>query len=140
MMRNVVLVIVVIAALVLSGCIMTSPEIVTPKTQIAQPAIVSAADCFYQVNDSAHSVNTGSSQQITVKGYVSDICNASFEGLTVRGTFSDRDGRTFASADSYVGHVGYHEMAPFSLTIDTNYTDLYTYRLAPVIAGQGRFF
>jgi hypothetical protein len=119
---------------------MTSSEIVTPKTRLGQPAIVSAGDCFFLVNDSAHSANTGSSQQITVNGYVSNICNTSFEDLTVRGIFSDRDGRTFASADSYVGHVGYHEMAPFSLTTYTDYTDLYTYRLEPVIGGQGKFF
>ena len=81
-----------------------------------------------------------SSQQITVNGYVSNICSPPLGGLAVRGIFSDRDGHAFASADSYVGNVGYHEMAPYSITIDTDYTDLYTYRLVPVITGQGKLF
>jgi hypothetical protein len=119
---------------------MTSSEIVTPKTRVEQAGAVSPADCFFLVNDSAHSANTGSSQQITVNGYVSDICNASFEGLTVRGTFTDRNGHAFGSADAYVGHVGFHEPVPFSLTIDTDYTDLYTYHLEPVLEGQKNFF
>jgi len=139
-MRGLALAIILITALVLSGCIMTSSEIVTPKTRVAQAGAESPADCFFLVNDSAHSANTGSSQQITVNGYVSDTCNASFADLAVRGTFLDRDGNPLGSADGYVGRVGYHEMVPFSLTIDTGYTDLYTYRLEPVIAGQKKFF
>jgi hypothetical protein len=139
-MRTVVLVILVITALVLPGCITPSSEIVTPKTRIAQPSTASAGDCFFVVNDSAHSTGTGSSQQITVNGYVSTICSSPFEDLAVRGTFTDRDGRVFASADDYVGHVGFHDTVPFSLTIDTGYTDLYTYRLEPVIMTQKKLF
>ena len=139
-MRELALAIILITALIVTGCIMTSSEIVTPKTRVAQAGAESPADCFFLINDSAHSANTGSSQQITVEGYVSDICNSSFENLAVRGTFIDRDGRAFGSADAYVGHAGFHEPVPFSLTIDTQYTDLYTYRLEPVITGQKKFF
>jgi hypothetical protein len=139
-MRTEVLVILVIAALVLSGCITPSSEIVTPKTRIAQPSTASVGDCFFVVNESAHSATTGASQQITVNGYVSTICSYPFENLAVRGTFTDRDGHALGSADDYVGHVGYHETVPFSLTIETDYTDLYTYRLEPVITGQKKFF
>jgi len=139
-MRELALAIILITALVLSGCIMTSSEIVTPKTRVAQAGAESPADCFFLINDSAHGTNTGSSQQITVDGYVSDICTSSFENLAVRGTFTDRNGHTFGSADAWVGHVGFHERVPFSLTIDTGYTDLYTYRLEPVLGGQKKFF
>ncbi len=139
-MRTGILVLLVITALVLSGCVMTSSEIVTPKTRLAQPASVSAADCFYLVNQSAHSATTGSSQQITVTGFVSNICSNPFEDLTVRGIFSDLDGHTFASADDYVGHVGYHDTVAFSLTINTDYTGIYTYRVEPVVPDQQKFF
>ena len=139
-LKTVVLVIILMAGLVLSGCIMTSPEIVTPKARISQPFSASPGDCFFIVNESAHSASTGSSQQITVDGYVSNICSAPFGDLAVRGTFTDRDGHVFASADGDVGPVGFHEIKPFSLTIDTDYTDLYTYRLGPVITGQKKFF
>jgi hypothetical protein len=139
-MKTGMLVLFLIVAVVLSGCTAISSEIVTPKTRLGQPATVSVGDCFYLVNQSAHSANTGSSQQITVTGYVSNICSTPMENLTVWGIFSNRDDRTFASADNYVGHVGYHEMAPFSLTIDTDYTDLYTFRVEPVIQVRQKFF
>jgi hypothetical protein len=139
-MKTGILVLLVVVAVVLSGCTTISSEIVTPKTRLGQPSTVSVGDCFYLVNQSAHSANTGSSQQITVTGYVSNICSIPIENLTVRAIFSDRDGHRFASADDYMGHVGYHEMAAFSLTIDTDYTDLYTYRVGPVVQVQQKFF
>jgi hypothetical protein len=140
MMKTVALVLILVAALVISGCVMLSSEIVTPKTGPAGPAPGSAGACFSLINESAHSANTGSSQQITVNGYVSNICSSPLGGLTVRGIFSDRDGRPFASAGTYVGTVGYQEKVPFNITINTGYTDLYTYRVEPVIAEQGKFF
>jgi starvation-inducible outer membrane lipoprotein len=139
-MKTGMLVLLVIVAVVLSGCTTLSSEIVTPRTRPGQPATVSVSDCFYLVNQSSHGADTGSSQEITVTGYVSNICSTPIENLTVRGIFSDKDGHAFASADDFVGHVGYHEMAAFSVTIDTDYTDLYTYRVTPVVQVQQKFF
>lgn len=135
-----VLVLVLAAALVLSGCTMLSPEIVTPKTALSLQQGPVPADCFFIVNESAHSTNTGSSQEITVNGFVSTICSQPFRNLTVRGIFSGRDGHTFATAEDTVGSVGFHEIVPFSLTIDTDYTDLYSYRLEPVLPGRKSTF
>jgi len=139
-MRYGLLVLLLVAAVVLSACVSVSSEIVTPKTRLRQPAAPSPADCFYLVNQSAHSAYTGASRQITVDGYVSNICSAPIENLTVRGTFSGRDGHAFASADDYVGHVGYHEVVAFSLTTDTDSADLYTYRVGPVVQVPQKFF
>jgi hypothetical protein len=139
-MKTGMLVLLVMVAVVLSGCTTISSEIVTPGTRLWQPATLSPGDCFYLVNQSAHSANTGSSQQLTVTGYVSNICSTPLENLTVRGIFSGRDGHAFASADGYVGHVGYHEIKAFSLTTDTDYADLYTYRVEPVVQVTQKFF
>ena len=54
------------------------------------PVFPIPGDCFSLVNESAHSANTGSSQQITVNGYVSNICSTPLGGLTVRGISTGR--------------------------------------------------
>jgi hypothetical protein len=95
---------------------------------------------LFLVNNSAHRANTGSSQQITVKGYVRNICSLPMDNLVVRGTFYDRDGRAFATADNYGGHIGYNGIAGFTLSVDTQYTDLYTYRLQPEFRSPEKLF
>lgn len=139
-MRIGFMVMLVILAVIVTGCISSSREIVVPKTRVTLAGSPQINNCFFRINDSSHSANTGSSQHITVTGYVSNICSQPMDNLVVRGTFYDRDGRAFASADNYVGHIGYNGIAGFTLSIDTQYTDLYTYKLQPEIRSPGKLF
>lgn len=134
-----VLVLVLVLA-ALAGCVSSSPETVAPGTQITESDTVTAGDCFFRVNDSAHSGNAGSSREITITGYVSNTCTRPMENLIVRGTFYDRNGKAFASSEGSVGRVGYHEIVPFNLSVSTGYPDLYTYELEPVIRERRAFF
>jgi hypothetical protein len=129
-----------LAAAILAGCTGPSSETVAPKTSAATVVNLKAVDCFFRLNDSAHSMNTGSSQQITISGYVSNICRQPMENLVVHATFSDKNGKTFATAERFVGHVGYHQAVPFNLTIDTQYSDLYTFDLQPYFQEKQAFF
>jgi hypothetical protein len=138
--RTGLVVLVVILAVIVAGCTSQSPEIVIPKSHVTMAGSPQINDCFFRVNDSAHSANTGSSQQITVTGYVSNICSQPMDNLVVRGTFYDRDGKAFATADHYVGHVDYHGIAGFTLSVETPYTDLFTYKLQPLIRSPEKLF
>lgn len=139
-MRTGFVVLLVILVVIVAGCMSLSPEIVVPKTRVTMAGSPQLNDCFFRVNDSAHSANTGTSQQITVTGYVSNICSQPMDNLVVRGTFYDRDGRAFATADNYVGHLGYYGIAGFTLSVDTQYTDLYTYKLQPITRSPEKLF
>ena len=139
-MRTGFVVLMVILAVIVAGCMSSSPEIVVPKTRVTMAGPPQLNNCVFRVNDSSHSANIGSSQQITVTGYVSNICSQPLDNLVVRGTFYDRDGRAFATADNYIGHIGYNGIAGFTLSVETQYTDLYTYKLQPEIRSPGKLF
>jgi len=139
-MRTGFAVLLVILTVIVAGCMSSSPEIVVPKTRVTMAGPPQLNNCVFRVNDSSHSANIGSSQQITVTGYVSNICSQPLDNLVVRGTFYDRDGRAFATADNYIGHIGYNGIAGFTLSVETQYTDLYTYKLQPEIRSPGKLF
>ena len=139
-MRAGFVVLLVILSVIVAGCMSSSPEIVVPKNRVTMAAPPQLNNCFFRVNDSSHVANTGSSQQITVTGYVSNICSQPMDNLVIRGTFYDRDGRAIATADNYIGHIGYNGIAGFTLSVETQYTDLYTYRLQPEIRSPGKLF
>lgn len=134
------LLVLVLAAIVLAGCVSPSPEIVSPKTRVTMADTVKAGDCFFRVNDSAHTMSRGSSRQLTVTGYISNTCTQPMENMAVRGIFYDKSGKAFASAETAVGHVGYHDVVPFTISANTRYPDLYTYTLQPVIRDQRALF
>ena len=139
-MRTGFVLLLIILVIVVAGCISLSPEIVEPKTRVTLAGSPLSDKCFFLVNNSAHSENTGSSQHLTVNGYVSNTCSQPMDNLVIRGTFYDRDGRAFATADNYVGHVGYNGIAGFTLSVDTQYTDLYTYKLQPQFRSPEKLF
>jgi hypothetical protein len=130
-MRTGFIVLLVILVVIVAGCTSLSPEIVAPKTHVTMAGSPQPNTCFFLVNNSAHSENTGSSQHLTVNGYVTNTCSQPMENLVVRGTFYDRDGKAFDTADNYVGTIGYNGIAGFTLSVDTHYTDLYTFKLQP---------
>jgi hypothetical protein len=130
----------VILVVIVAGCMSLSPEIVGPKTRVTMAGSPQPGNCFVLVNNSAHSSNSGTSQQITVTGFVSNTCAQPMENLVIRGTFYNRDGRAFATADTYVGHLGYNGIAGFTLSVDTQYTDLYTFRLQPGFRNSEKLF
>jgi hypothetical protein len=134
------IVLLVILVVIVAGCTSLSPEIVGPETRVTMAGSPQLNNCFFLVNNSAHSSNSGTSQQITVTGYVSNTCTQPMENLVVRGTFYNRDGRVFATADDYVGHIGYNGTAGFTLSVDTQYTDLYTFRLQPGFRNPEKLF
>jgi hypothetical protein len=139
-MRTGFVLLLIILVVVIAGCISLSPEIVAPKTRVTMAGSPQPETCFFLVNNSAHSENTGASQHLTVNGYVSNTCSQPMDNLVVRGTFYDRDGRAFATADNYVGHLGYNAIAGFTLSVDTQYTDLYTYKLQPQFRSPEKLF
>jgi len=107
-----------LVAAIVAGCASTSPEGPSPETQATLPVNLNAKDCFFQVDDSAHTVTYGDIREITLTGHVSNICSIPMDKLTVRATFYDTAGKRLASADGYAGRVAYHESVPFTLTAD----------------------
>ncbi|WP_321507267.1 FxLYD domain-containing protein [uncultured Methanoregula sp.] len=139
-MRTVLVILVLAGAVVIAGCMAASPDIVLPKIRLMKETSPDVQDCFFRVNDSAHSTNTGSFSEIRVTGYVSNTCTEPMDNLAVRGTFYDTNGREIASADTPVGYLGYNDVAAFSLSADTQYQEAFTYRLQPVILEPGKLF
>jgi len=122
-----------LVAVIIAGCVSPSPTGSTPGTQVTMPANLNANDCFFQVDDSAHSMNYGPVREITITGHVSNICSIPMDKLTVRATFYDTTGKRLASADGYAGRVGYHEIVPFTLTADIpSDAGAFRYTLEPV--------
>jgi len=116
-----------------SGCTTTSPDASTSGTQATMPANLNAKDCFFRIDDSAHSMNYGDIREITITGHVSNICSVPMDKLTVRATFYDTAGKRLASADGYAGRVGFHETVPFTLTADIpSDAGAFRYTLEPV--------
>nr|WP_320160248.1 hypothetical protein [uncultured Methanoregula sp.] len=139
-MRTGLVVLVLVIAAIIAGCITLSPEIVMPKTRIAVTGPPDVNDCFFRVNDSAHSEDTGSSPLIRVTGYISNTCSQPMDDLFIRGMFYGSNGREFAATETYIGHLGFNEVAAFNLSIDTPYSGPYTYRLQPLIREQKKLF
>jgi hypothetical protein len=139
-MRTGFMILLVILVGMVAECTSLSPEITAPKTRVTMAGSGQPDNCFFLVNNSAHSENTGSSQILTVNGFVRNTCSQPMENLVVRGTFYDRDGRAFATVDTYLGHLGYNGIAGFTLSVDTQYTDLYTFRLQPEFRSPKRSF
>ena len=128
------LIILVISAAVLAGCTSPSSEIVTPKGRITMAETLKAKDCFFRVNDTAHSMNMGPVREVTVTGYISNTCKEPMDKVAVRATFTDAAGKALASAEGYAGYIGFHEIVPFSLSADIpSGTGSFSYELEPVI-------
>lgn len=122
-----------LVAVFIAGCTFTSPTGSTPGTQATMPANLNAKDCFFEVDDSAHSVSYGDIREITITGHISNICSIPMDKLTVRATFYDTAGKRLASADGYAGRVGFHEIVPFTLTADIpSEAGAFKYTLQPV--------
>jgi hypothetical protein len=139
-MRTGLVVLVLVIAAIIAGCITLSPEIVMPKTRIAVTGPPDVNDCFFRVNDSAHSEDTGSSPLIRVTGYISNTCSQPMDDLFIRGMFYGSDGREFAATETYIGHLGHGGITAFNLSIDTPYSGPFTYRLQPLIREQKKLF
>ena len=117
----------------IAGCTSTSPTGPSPETQVTMPQNLNAKDCFFQVDDSAHSVSYGDIREITITGHVSNICSIPMDKLTVRATFFDTGGKRLTSADGYAGRVGFRETVPFTLTADIpSDAGAFRYTLEPV--------
>lgn len=128
-----VLVFLALVAVFIAGCVSTSPNGSTPGTPATMPTNLNAEDCFFEVDDSAHSVSYGDIREITITGHVSNICSIPMDKLTVRATFYDTTGKRLASADGYAGRVGFHETVPFTLTTDIpSDAGAFKYTLQPV--------
>ncbi|AGB03075.1 FxLYD domain-containing protein [Methanoregula formicica] len=126
-------VLIILAASTMAGCISPKTETTVPETITSIPQNFNANDCFFQVDDSAHSMNYGPVREITITGHVSNICSIPMDKLTVRATFYDTTGKRLASADGYAGRVGYHEIVPFTLTADIpSDAGAFRYTLEPV--------
>jgi len=122
-----------LVAVFIAGCASTSPTGSTPGMQDTMPANLNEKDCFFEVDDSAHSVSYGDIREITITGHVSNICNIPMDKLTVRATFYDTAGKRLASAEGYAGRVGFHETVPFTLTADIpSDAGAFRYTLQPV--------
>jgi len=122
-----------LVAVFIAGCATTSPNGSTPGTQAAIPANLNAKDCFFRIDDSAHSMSYGDIREITITGHVSNICSIPMDKLTVRATFYDTSGKRLATADGYAGRVGFHETVPFTLTADIpSEAGAFRYTLEPV--------
>jgi len=122
-----------LVAIFFAGCTTTSPNGPSSGTQATMPVNLNAKDCFFQVDDSAHSVSYGDIREITITGHVSNICSIPMDKLTVRATFYDTTGKRLASADGYAGRVGFHESVPFTLTADIpSDAGAFRYTLEPV--------
>nr|WP_321353254.1 FxLYD domain-containing protein [uncultured Methanoregula sp.] len=130
----------VIAAVLLSGCMGASPEIVMPKTRLASGDTHGISDCFFRINDSAHSLHTGTVTEITLTGYIGNSCSRPMDNLVVHGTFYDRDGRVIAGTETRAGYLGPDDVAAFSLLIDTPYSGPFTYRIWPEIREEKKLF
>lgn len=113
-----VLLLLALVAVFFAGCTTASPNGPSPGTQATLPANLNAKDCFFEVDDSAHSVSYGDIREITLTGHVSNICSIPMDKLTVRATFYDTAGKRLASAEGYAGRVAFHETIPFTLTAD----------------------
>jgi len=129
----------VIVAIILAGCIGASPEIVMPKTRLDSdtPGI---SNCFFRINDSAHSLRTGPVTEITLTGYIGNSCSRPMDNLVVHGTFFDQDGKVIAATESRAGYLGPNDVAAFSLSIDTQYSGPFTYRIWPEIREERKLF
>jgi len=139
-MRTGLVVLVLVVAVIIAGCVTLSPEIVMPKTRVAMTESPDLNVCFYRVNDSAHSEDTGSSPLIRVTGYISNTCSQPMDDLVIRGMFYGLDGREFAASETYIGHLGYGGITAFNLSIDTPYSGPFTYRLQPLILERKKLF
>ncbi|HEX3001576.1 MAG TPA: FxLYD domain-containing protein [Methanoregula sp.] len=122
-----------LAAILVAGCTSASPGGPSPGAPATIPPNLNAKDCFFEVDDSAHSVSYGDVREITITGHVSNICSIPMDRLTVRATFYDTAGKRLASADGYAGRVGFHEIVPFTLTADIpSDAGAFRYTLEPV--------
>lgn len=127
------IVLMVLVAVMMAGCVSPAPTTVAPDTDAALPQNLNAKDCFFEVDDSAHSVSYGDIREITLTGHVSNICSVPMDKLTVRATFYDTAGKRLASSEGYAGRVGYHEIVPFTLTADIpSEAGAFRYTLEPV--------
>lgn len=116
-----------------AGCVSSTSNGPSPETQVTMPQNLNAKDCFFEVDDSAHSVSYGDIREITITGHVSNICSVPMDKLTVRATFYDTKGKRLASADGYAGRVGFHETVPFTLSADIpSDAGAFRYTLEPV--------
>jgi hypothetical protein len=127
------LVLMVLATVTIAGCVSPTPATVAPETDTTLPQMLNANDCFFQLDDSAHSMNYGTVREITITGHVSNICSAPMDKLTVRAIIYDTAGKRLASAEGYAGRVGYHESVPFTLSADIpSDAGAFRYTLEPV--------
>lgn len=127
------LLLITIVTIIMAGCVSPAPDGSSPETQVTVPVSLNPKDCFFEVDDSAHSMNYGPVREITITGHVSNICSSPMDKLTVRATFYDTAGKRLASADGYAGRVGFHEIVPFTLTADIpSETGVFRYTLEPV--------
>nr|WP_319376199.1 FxLYD domain-containing protein [uncultured Methanoregula sp.] len=130
----------VIVAIILAGCIGASPEIVMPKTRLANGDTPGISNCFFRINDSAHSLHTGPVTEITLTGYIGNSCSRPMDNLVVHGTFFDRDGKVIAATETRAGYLGPGDGAAFSLSINTEYSGPFTYRIWPEIREEKKLF
>ena len=107
-----------LVTVIVAGCLSPSPSGAAPETGVTMPANLNAKDCFFQIDDSSHSVSYGDVREVTISGHVSNICSVPMDKVTVRATIYDTAGKRLASADGYAGRVGFHETVPFTLTAD----------------------